>query len=144
MEIEIKDHTKEAIDAKDLAIERALTIIGGELVRYSTQQCPVDTGLLRNSITFCLDGQRPAIDGYKADKEGRKGLQEGKYDGEMPKEEGKARAVYLGTNVEYAPIVEMSEKQSHTVGKAHFLRDALAQHMSEYNGIIARELKKAE
>lgn len=136
MEIEVKDHTKEAIDAKDEAIQKGLEIVGGMLERYAKQQCPVDTGLLRNSITYCLDGERPHLQGYGA------GGKQGAYDGQMPEEPKGSRAVYVGTNVEYAPIVEMSERQKHTVGKAHFLRDSLAQHISEYNKILSNELKK--
>ncbi|WP_068539437.1 HK97 gp10 family phage protein [Olegusella massiliensis] len=44
---------------------------------------------------------------------------------------------YIGTNVEYAPYVEFNEKLSHpNGGKAHFLRDAAADHASEYAQIM--------
>lgn len=43
---------------------------------------------------------------------------------------------YIGTNVEYAPYVEFNEKLSHEEGKAHFLRDAAANHASEYAQIM--------
>ncbi len=44
---------------------------------------------------------------------------------------------YIGTNVEYAPYVEFNEKLSHpNGGKAHFLRDAAANHASEYAQIM--------
>lgn len=43
----------------------------------------------------------------------------------------------IGTNVEYAPYVEFNEKLSHpNGGKAHFLRDAAANHASEYAQIM--------
>lgn len=149
MEIEVKDNTKEAIDAKDKAIEAALEIVGGKLERYAKQQCPVDTGLLRNSITYCLDGKSPhkAQQGAKKGGKSKKdkyGDKMPKYDGQMPEEPDGNRAVYVGTNVEYAPIVEMSEKAHHNPpGKAHFLRDSLSQHINEYNKTISDVLKKA-
>lgn len=44
---------------------------------------------------------------------------------------------YIGTNVEYAPYVEFNEDLSHpNGGKAHFLRDAAANHASEYAQIM--------
>lgn len=138
MKIEVIDKTKEAIDAKDKAIEAALEIVGGKLERYAKQQCPVDTGLLRNSITYCLDGEVPHIPQYQA---GGKG---GRYDGEMPKEKEGSRAVFVGTNVEYAPVVEFNDRAKHTVGKAHFLRDSLQQHIGEYSKVLINELKKVK
>lgn len=42
---------------------------------------------------------------------------------------------YIGTNVEYAPYVEFNDNAQHKVGKAHFLRDAVADHSDEYKQI---------
>jgi len=38
----------------------------------------------------------------------------------------------IGTNVEYAEPVEYNEKAKHTVGNAHFMRNAVTQHNDEY------------
>ena len=138
--MKIIDRTKQAIDEKDEAVERAFEIIGGMLERYAKTSCPVDTGLLRNSITYCLDGQKPALRDYKADR----GDGSGGYDGEMPKEQGKNRAVFIGTNVEYAPSVEFNDNAKHIVGKAHFLRDSVANHINEYKNIMANELREVK
>ena len=134
--VKVEDHTDEAIDAKDLAIERALEIIGGKMLKYASDLCPVDTGLLRNSITYALDGGGFAVQKYKADK----GELHGAYEAEVPKEEPPTRSVVLGTNVEYATFVEngTSKRKPHP-----FLKPALANHVSEYNKIVANELKKA-
>lgn len=136
MEIKITDRTKETIEAKNEAIERAFEIIGGYLERYAKQSCPVDTGLLRNSITYCLDGKHPHLQDYDA------GGKQGAYDGEMPQEPEGSRAVFVGTNVEYASIVEFNEKARHTVGKAHFIRDSLANHIGQYQTILKNEMNK--
>ena len=55
-------------------------------------------------------------------------------------------AVYIGTNVEYAPYVEYNEKARHDPpefggGKAHFLRDAAANHGDHYRSIMEAALK---
>lgn len=48
----------------------------------------------------------------------------------------------IGTNVEYAIIVETNDKASHEVGKAHYMRDAVANHTDLYNSIAAQILGK--
>ena len=50
------------------------------------------------------------------------------------------KAVYIGTNVEYAPYVEYGEYK-HTVGKNHFLRDAATNHSDHYKAIMEAALK---
>lgn len=49
---------------------------------------------------------------------------------------------YIGTNVEYAPYVEFNDKAQHKVGKAHFLRDAVADHSDEYKQIADTYLRE--
>lgn len=156
-QVEVIDRTDEAKTAADIAIERALHIIGGKLVRYAALNCPVDTGLLRNSITYALDGEEPQLKSYKAAygsakkangkrysagsaKAGSVGV--GFYAGQVPPEEDGARSVSVGTNVEYAEYVEFGEKARHTVGRAHFIRDSVADHMGEYKHILDNELRK--
>jgi phage gpG-like protein len=50
-------------------------------------------------------------------------------------------AVYIGTNVEYAPYVEYNDKARHYTGKTHFLRDAVQNHMDHYKAIMEAALK---
>lgn len=47
----------------------------------------------------------------------------------------------IGTNVEYAPIVETNDKAYHKVGKAHYMRDAVATKTNLYQGIADSYLK---
>lgn len=44
--------------------------------------------------------------------------------------------VAIGSRVKYAPYVEYRDNVHHTVGKAHFLRDAVADHMDFYASIM--------
>lgn len=50
--IDSHDLTDEVVQALRLALHRALTKIGLVAVSYAKRLCPVDTGRLRNSITF--------------------------------------------------------------------------------------------
>lgn len=50
-------------------------------------------------------------------------------------------AVYIGTNVEYAPAVEFREDVHHDVGQAHYLRDAANDNAGTYRQIIESALK---
>lgn len=150
MEIRVEDHTKEVIDATELAIMLALEIIGGKLERYAKQNLTssgaVDTGLLRNSVTYAVSGGRTSIQSYHADK-GSTGksasskntgsVKIGRYTGTMGSPDEKA--VYVGTNVEYAPYIEFGTSR---MRPRPYLKPALENHMSEYRHIIANELKK--
>lgn len=49
---------------------------------------------------------------------------------------------YIGTNVEYAPYVEFNDNAQHKVGKAHFIRDAVADHSDEYKQIADTYLRE--
>ena len=84
---------------------KALTAIGiqvSSLARTEIQKSPsrIDTGLLRNSITYALDGEGTAISSYSADKASRysgKTPPSGSYGGTTPKEPQGRQAVYIGT-----------------------------------------------
>ena len=51
MEVKIVDNSDLFKRAKDDAIERALEDIGQTAERHAKEQCPVDTGRLKNSIS---------------------------------------------------------------------------------------------
>lgn len=99
--IKLEDNTQEWQQEFIRKVQLALEVLGNTAEGYAKEDCPVDTGRLRNSISY------------------------------KPKE----KTVYIGTNVEYAPIQEFKDL-NHSVGKAHFLRDAVGQHNNEYQNII--------
>lgn len=142
IDVEVESNDKEVQEALDAQIEQALIAIGmvaesyAKLPEKDGGHMPVDTGRLKNSITYALAGQSPHITSYRADR----GNDGGGYSGTMPQDEGgKIRSVYIGSNVEYAAAVEngISGKQ---VGK-HYLRSALADHTDEYKSLIEKALK---
>lgn len=106
------------------SVETALKQCGEVIEGYAKEDCPVDTGLLRNSITYGLSGQRVERPDYTDDA----GTQHGHYESNCPSTI--ADAVYVGSNVIYAAPVEF-KSMSHKVGKAHFLRDAGTTHFDE-------------
>lgn len=53
--------------------------------------------------------------------------------------EGSEDAVYIGTNVEYAPYVEMGTRRT---AAQPFLRPAATEHVSTYRSILERSLEE--
>lgn len=137
MTFRMVSHRQEIIDAKDEAVKRAMIQIGMAAETYAKALCPVGTpestgikgyigGTLRGSITYATEeqhstGQAPA-----------KGA-----DYKMLATPEKER-VYIGTNVEYAPYVEMGTVK---MKPKPYLKPAIANNAAEYQSIIERELK---
>lgn len=138
IEFEVVSHVDEFMDAVVGKMPLILKSIGMTCEGYAKEDCPVDTGLLRNSITFAISGETPDITSYSADKPDDQGVvQHGTYDGNTePEEKEGCYSLLVGSNVKYAPAQEMNDNYNHTVGKAHFLRDAMQNHRDEYKEII--------
>ena len=104
---------------------------------FAIKQCPVDTGRLKNSIVFATSKINSGRQyDYSDDQKPPKNYsyQIGNVSSD--------NVVYVGTNVEYAQEIEFSDTINHTVGKAHFLRDSLADNIDTFKKIIHNELKK--
>lgn len=143
--IEIRaNNIKEVLESLDGATEKILTMLGIRMEKYAKARCPVGTpestgikgyrgGTLRNSITFSVET------------------------------ENSGGSVTIGSNVEYAPYVELgtgpyfnnppewlqyvTERGS---GGGHgyvkprpYLRPAIEDHLDEYKRIIVRELRNS-
>lgn len=107
------NNVNEILSAMNAQAIAALESIGQEAEGFAKEDCPVDTGRLRNSISHDVNADE--------------------------------KEVYIGTNVEYAPYVEYNEKARHDPpefggGKAHFLRDAAANHGDYYKSILEAAL----
>ena len=137
MSIDVKftSHMREMLEELKDRIPVALEACGLAAEGYAKRLCAVDTGLLRNSITHALDGEATAIASYTDND----GVQHGEYRGSTPWESGNTRrAVYIGTNVEYAPYVEMGT--SRTVAQP-FIQPAVEGHAAQYKKIMESYLK---
>ena len=59
--IKVESHAKEAINAKNQMVEKALEAMGLQCEKYAKMLCPVDTGRLRNSITHDVRMDEEAV-----------------------------------------------------------------------------------
>ena len=108
-DVKITDNSKEFLSAFQKQIALGLLAVGHTAEGYAKEDCPVDTGRLRNDISNAV-----------AEEE---------------------KAVYIGTNVEYAQYVEFRDNVRHETGKAHFLRDSASRHTDEYKEIVKSALQ---
>jgi hypothetical protein len=132
IDVTITDNSKEILTAEQEAIKKALIMIGIKAERFAKEDCPVDTGLLRNSITYALSGESPAQTYYQADrkKPGKEKEERGEYKGTVPND--KNLSLYIGTNVEYAFPNE---------DRKHFLRNSATTHSNLYKNIAKKALE---
>ena len=137
--MDFKDNSKEYKDLLNQAIRRGLRTIGMRAETHAKENCPVDTGYARNSITYALSGETAAISSYKADR-GKNGKppKTGKYSGTMGKIEDNYVAV--GSNVEYFPFIEEGARGRQA---RHVLRKAATDHKDEYKQILTDSIKNA-
>ena len=114
-DVRVEDNTEEVKEAIGQAVYKALYKAGEVAEGDVKKACVVDTGLLRNSITFAVAGSAPSVATYTSngthastqttEKNGTAGkpvnpVKEGTYPGTIG--ETGEMAVYIGTNVEYA------------------------------------------
>lgn len=139
--IDRSDEVKKTLnDVLDPTLEALGLLAESKAKKY----CRTDTGLLKNSITHAVAGQAPAISSYRADDPDEQGnINTGQYSGTAEKE-GDEKAVYLGTNVEYAIPVEWGHMMPN--GKPAppypFIKPAIENHVDEYKAIVKKYLSK--
>ena len=132
--VEVVSHKESVLRATEKALKKAARMIGGSMSGHAVEGCPVDTGLLKNSITFALGGEAPAITDYTSDDKGDgRGVTEGHYDGQAPADDDGEITVYVGTNVEYAPYQELGTSR---MDARPFLRPAFENNRDEIRQII--------
>lgn len=126
--VKLESNKDLVLKATQEQIEAALEAIGIQAEGYAKLLCRVDTGLLRNSITHAVFNQGAAIQKYEADKaKGKSGKKlSGTYKGKADSEKN---TVFVGTNVEYAPYIEMGTKR---IASKPFIKPAMADHVDEY------------
>ena len=130
MEFIIKaDNTKETIAEKDKLVEKAMVECGLIMERYAIEKCHVKTGRLRNSITF-------ATEKFHSKGNGQSGVKASTADMETHSSPEKG-SVYIGTNVEYAPYVELGSSRRNP---AAFLKPSIQNHLDEYKNVIEKTL----
>ena len=141
-QITFRDNSNEVIGLFQKAKHRGLEAIGLAAEGHAKRKCPVDTGRLRNSITYAIAGYQTHVQNYRRGNVAGGTSQKHtyhEYGGETMEGE-KDSAVFIGSNVEYAPYVELGAK-----GRAptHFLQDAATGHTKEYKQLMEDSMKNA-
>lgn len=111
-DVTIKDNSKECIEAMSQKIEKALTMIGIQAEGYAKGELSGDYGAPKRVDTGNL---RNSVNYVVKDD-----------------------AVYIGTNVEYAPYVHEGTDR---MDPNRFLRNAAEKHVSEYKQMIRDEMR---
>lgn len=124
------DNTDKIIAEKNELVRKAMVEVGHDMERFAKDELYPGhgkvTGRLQNSITFAtVNFHSPGND-----RGGKKATTEEMATHATP-EEG---AVYVGTNVEYAPYIENGS--SKRGGGYHFLKNSIQGHESDYEKII--------
>lgn len=126
------------------AMKKAAMMLGGAIESHAKEYCPVDTGLLRNSITYAIGGQAPNVSSYSSNEKDKNGKiiekKTGEYEGEAPKDSHDQITVYVGSNVQYAPYQELGAPNINLPAKP-YLRPAVENHTEEYNQILEQCFK---
>ncbi len=61
MKVDYKDNSQQILSALEKGKRNALTAIGATAETYAKKATPVDTGRLRNSISYSVDGEAAYI-----------------------------------------------------------------------------------
>lgn len=109
---DVKSNMPEFNRKFEKAVKQALRLVGGQAERAAKELISdlkaVDTGFLRNSITFALAGEEANVSEYSDDG----GNQHGEYGSKAPDDDhDNEYSVYIGTNVYYAPYVEYGTRR---------------------------------
>ena len=141
-QITFRDNSPEILDALQRARHRGLEAIGMAAEGHAKKKCPVDTGRLRNSITYAIAGYATHVQSYRrGNVAGGASHKHTRYEYDSGEMEGeKDSAVFIGSNVEYAPFVELGAKGR---PPAHFLQDAASGHGDEYKRLMEDSMKNA-
>lgn len=109
----INDHTSETIEEMKRKARLALSLIGERAEGYAKDDCPVDTGRLRNSIAYKVQEDDCYI----------------------------GTNVEYAPYVEFNEYANHSSPP-YGGGKAHFLRDAASTHGNEYKEIMQTTMQE--
>lgn len=129
--VEFEDNSPEVLKALENAVKRGLEAVGEKAVGYAQDKCPVDTGRLRGSISYAVDGDDCYI-GTNVEYAPYIEFGTGIY-----AEEGGRRTPWT--------YQDGKGEWHHTNGSRPqpFLRPSASNHASEYKGILKDSLENA-
>lgn len=115
IDVDVVDNSAEVLSEMETKVQQALNAVGMTAERYAADGCPVDTGRLKGSINYAT---KTKMSGGKDS---------------TPKGTPEDNAAYIGTNVEYAPFVELGTSR---MKPRPFIKTAVVNHDSEYKEMI--------
>ena len=135
-DIEFTSNADDILRRMERGKRNALTAIGATAETHTKENITaddlIDTGRLRNSITFAT-GDYSGIGTY-TDNEGNR------YDDAKARNTPKDDEVAIGTNVEYAPYSELGTEK---ITAHHYLKRAVTEHKDEYKKLAVEAIKSA-
>ena len=127
----VQNNKNEVLRMLDQATDSALWAIGAEMeANAKNYETRVHTGRLRNSITFATHRNQGETYSY-TDNDGNV------YTDQIGLGARKDR-VYVGTNVEYAPVHELGYRK---ISALHFLQRSVSDHADRYKAILEAALR---
>jgi len=139
MGVEVSSNVRHVKKAVLSQMEKAARMIGGTVEGHAKELCPVDTGLLRNSITFAIGGNPVENPSYKSNRTDRDGKavaeKQGVYADSAPEDRENQVTVYVGSNVVYATYQELGAPNINLPARP-FLRPAFENFTGEIEQIF--------
>lgn len=131
--VQVESNLKLYKKAFEKAVEQGLSAIGRKAATHAKEKCPVDTGRLRNSITWATIKRQGKTYQYSSNKRARKSKnhQQRTYTDKIGTGVDN-RTVVIGTNVVYGERIEDG---------SHMLRNAVTNHKQEYQNILTTSMK---
>ena len=145
----LTSHANLFLQASDKQVKAALVAMGMQAEGHAKVELTnvperIDTGLLRNSITWALSGESANISSYSGDNPSRRNpngeIPKGTYAGQAPEAKEHNFAVWIGTNVEYATYVHDGTIK---MAANKFIKNAITRYRKEYKQIAKEYLKGA-
>ena len=134
MKVDYKDNGQQILSDMEKGKRNALMAIGATAETHAKENITadklVDTGRLRNSITYAA-GDYSGIGTYTDNN--KKSYSDAKARN-TPKDD----EVAIGTNVEYAPYLELGTKK---IAAHHYLKRAVTEHQDEYKKLAVEAIK---
>ena len=143
VEYTLENNSAEIIEAMQEQVEQWLEAIGEDAAGTAADVCPVGTpestgikgyigGTLKNSITSATQVWQSDANKFPGAK--------AEISVFMPQEKPEPNAIYIGTNVEYAPYQEFGTSKG--IPGKHFIQFGMTAHQAEYKDLLEQHLKQ--
>lgn len=134
MSVKITDNSDKVLELFEKAKKQALTAIGITAERFAKTDTsmPVDTGRARNSITWATAERQGEQYSYTDERGNRYAEKIGVG--------ADKNSVYIGSNVEYFPYIELG---SRNMRARHILKNASSNHGTKYKKLVENIFKNA-